>query len=53
MRDLIRREGILGGLSTGANVHAALKVAEEMKDGVVATIAPDNVLRYPHLLKDL
>jgi len=50
MRKLIRYEGILGGLSTGANVHAALKLAEDIGEGVIATIAPDTILKYPHLL---
>ena len=50
MRKLIRYEGILGGLSTGANVHAALKLAEDIGRGVIATIAPDTILKYPHLL---
>ena len=49
-RDLIRYEGILGGLSTGANVYAALKIAEGI-NGVVATLAPDSALRYPELLE--
>ncbi|MCD6312288.1 MAG: PLP-dependent cysteine synthase family protein [Thaumarchaeota archaeon] len=50
MRKLIRYEGILGGLSTGANVHAALKLAEDIGRGVIATIAPDTILKYPQLL---
>jgi len=50
MRKLMRYEGILGGLSTGANVHAALKLAEDIGEGVIATIAPDTILKYPHLL---
>ena len=50
MKTLLRDEGILGGLSTGANVYAAMRVAEKLTKGVVATIAPDTILRYPHLL---
>lgn len=50
MRKLIRHEGILGGVSTGANVYAALRLAESTRRGVIATIAPDTILRYPHLL---
>ena len=50
MKTLLRDEGILGGLSTGANVYAAMKVAEKLIKGVVVTIAPDTILRYPHLL---
>jgi len=50
MKTLLRDEGILGGLSTGANVYAAMRVAEKLTKGVVVTIAPDTILRYPHLL---
>jgi len=50
MRRLIRYEGVIGGLSAGANIHASLKVAEELEGGVVVTLAPDSILRYPHLL---
>ncbi len=50
MRRLIRYEGVIGGLSAGANIHASLRVAEELEGGVVVTLAPDSILRYPHLL---
>ena len=46
-RALATREGILGGFSTGANVAAALRLAEKAQPGeVVVTIAPDGGLRY-------
>ena len=46
-RALARREGILGGFSTGANVAAALRLTAEVPAGaVVATIACDTGLRY-------
>jgi cysteine synthase A len=46
-RDLARREGILGGFSTGANVAAALRLAEAAQPGAtIATIACDTGLRY-------
>lgn len=50
VRQLIRYEGILGGPSTGANIHIALKIAKVLGQGIVATIAPDMILKYPHLL---
>jgi cysteine synthase A len=43
-RDLARREGILAGFSTGANVAAALQLAAG--DFVVATVACDTGARY-------
>jgi cysteine synthase A len=48
---LARREGILGGISAGANVHAALEVARrpEFQDGRVVTIVCDAGDRYMSL----
>jgi cysteine synthase len=46
-RRLARKEGLFAGTSTGANVVAALRVAERLgPDGVVVTIAVDSGLRY-------
>lgn len=46
-RRLAREEGIFAGASTGANVVAALRVAETLgKDATVVTIAVDSGLRY-------
>lgn len=46
-RDLARIEGLLVGFSSGANVKAALKLAEQMEEGkVVATLLCDSGLRY-------
>lgn len=46
-RRLAREEGIFAGTSTGANVVAALRVAERLgTDKIVATIIVDSGLRY-------
>ncbi len=46
-RRLIREEGILCGISSGANLFAALKVAEELGPGKrVVVIFPDTAERY-------
>ena len=46
-RRLAREEGIFAGASTGANVVAALRVAERLgHDATVVTIACDSGLRY-------
>lgn len=47
-RRLAAEEGILGGISAGAAVHAALEVAsrEEMRDRLIVTIVPDTGERY-------
>lgn len=44
---LARKEGVLGGSSAGANVYAALRVAENLGSGKrVVTIIPDLAERY-------
>lgn len=43
---LAREEGTLVGVSSGANVAAALKVAERLREGVVVTILCDAGTRY-------
>jgi cysteine synthase A len=46
-RRLAREEGIFAGASTGANIVAALRVAERLGPGAtVATIIVDSGLRY-------
>lgn len=46
-RRLAREEGIFAGISTGANLVAALRVAERLgRDATVATIVVDSGLRY-------
>lgn len=39
-------EGIACGYSSGANIHQAIEVAEELDEGVVVTIACDHADRY-------
>ncbi len=44
---LVREEGLFCGVSSGANVHVAVKVAEELGVGKrVATLLPDSRDRY-------
>jgi cysteine synthase len=46
-RRLAREEGIFAGVSTGANVVGALRIAERLGPGAtVATIAVDSGMRY-------
>jgi cysteine synthase B len=43
---LAREEGLLVGVSSGANLVAALRVAERLKEGVVVTIFCDSASKY-------
>jgi cysteine synthase B len=43
---LAREEGILVGVSSGANLAAALRAAERVKEGVVVTIFCDSASKY-------
>ncbi|KYK32169.1 MAG: cysteine synthase [Theionarchaea archaeon DG-70-1] len=45
-RRMAREEGILAGISSGANICASLKVAQEMDMGRIVTLIPDCSLRY-------
>ncbi len=44
-RELGRKYGLLVGISSGANVYAARKIAEKMQ-GNIATVLPDRAERY-------
>ena len=47
MKEISKKEGLLVGMSSGANVYAALQVAKEMgPEKTVVTILPDTGERY-------
>ncbi|WDF69804.1 cysteine synthase CysM [Sphingobacterium oryzagri] len=45
-RELVQREGVFAGMSTGGAFHAALTVANELEEGVIVFIACDRGDRY-------
>ena len=46
-RRLAAEEGLFSGISTGANVWAALKIAKELpRDSLVVTVQPDRGDKY-------
>ncbi len=46
LRLLLEREGVFGGVSSGAVVHAARRVADELDEGVVVCILADGGWKY-------
>jgi [CysO sulfur-carrier protein]-thiocarboxylate-dependent cysteine synthase len=46
VRALLDREGIFGGVSSGAVVHVARRLAEELDDGVVVCVLADGGWKY-------
>ncbi len=45
-RELAKKEGIVAGVSAGANVWAALEIAKEFENKTIVTIVPDTGERY-------
>jgi [CysO sulfur-carrier protein]-thiocarboxylate-dependent cysteine synthase len=46
LRLLLEREGVFGGVSSGAVIHAALRLADELDDGVVVCVLADGGWKY-------
>jgi cysteine synthase B len=46
VRRIARHEGVLLGPSSGAALVCALQVAQELREGVVVTLLPDNASKY-------
>jgi cysteine synthase len=46
LRLLLEREGIFGGVSSGAVIHAALRLADELDEGVAVCVLADGGWKY-------
>jgi cysteine synthase B len=46
LRMLLDREGVFGGVSSGAVVHAALRLADDLDEGVVVCVLADAGWKY-------
>jgi [CysO sulfur-carrier protein]-thiocarboxylate-dependent cysteine synthase len=46
VRLLLEREGVLGGVSSGAVLHAARRIADELEEGVVVCVLADGGWKY-------
>jgi len=45
-REIIKKEGIFVGMSSGAAMRAAMKIAEKIKTGNIVVIFPDRGEKY-------
>lgn len=45
-RDLLEKEGIFSGISSGAALHVALRVAAKMDPGTIVVLLPDGGWKY-------
>ncbi|MCX6747308.1 MAG: cysteine synthase A [Candidatus Pacearchaeota archaeon] len=45
-REIIKKEGIFVGMSSGASMYAALKIAKKIKSGTIVVIFPDRGEKY-------
>jgi len=45
-RDLSSNHGLMAGISSGANVFAAMQLAEKYPEARIATVLPDRIERY-------
>ena len=46
VKRVARRTGLMVGISSGANVHAALQLARELNEGVIVTVLCDGAEKY-------
>jgi S-sulfo-L-cysteine synthase (O-acetyl-L-serine-dependent) len=53
IRKVARLEGLLISPSSAANLVGAIKVAEQVDEGVVVTVFPDNSERYTEVMNEL
>jgi cysteine synthase B len=53
MKETALKEGLLLSPSSAANLAGAIKVAEQIDEGVVVTVFPDSGERYSEVLKEL
>ncbi|MFY0625650.1 MAG: cysteine synthase family protein [Reichenbachiella sp.] len=48
-----KKEGLMLSPSSAANLRGALKLAEEIDEGVIVTLFPDNAEKYSEIIKSL
>ncbi len=50
LREIVKKEALLVGPSSGANAYESLQVAKEVNEGLIVTIFPDRIEKYLSIL---
>ena len=53
IRDAARLEGLLLSQSSAANLAGAINLAEQIDEGVIVTVLPDNADKYREVIKQI
>ncbi|MBX2841167.1 MAG: cysteine synthase family protein [Flammeovirgaceae bacterium] len=53
IKEIAQKEGLLVSPSAAANLIGAIKVAEEIEEGVIVTVFPDDAAKYSEVINEL
>ncbi len=53
IKEVAMKEGLLVSPSSAANIAGALRVANELEEGVIVTVLPDNAEKYGEVINNL
>ena len=53
IKTVYREEGLLLSPSSAANLVGAIRVAEQLEEGIVVTVLPDNADKYSEIIEKL
>lgn len=53
LKNIYRQSGLLLSPSSAANIKGALLIADEIEEGVIVTVLPDNADKYSEIIKKL
>lgn len=53
IRDAHKKEGLLLSPSSAANLAGAIRIARQLKEGIIVTVLPDNADKYSEIIKKI
>ncbi len=53
VREVAYNEGLIISPSSAANLLGAIRIAEQIEEGLVVTVFPDQGSNYPDVIKDI